>query len=121
LHEIAAELGVSKASVSTAVRQLERWSAIKRVWVKGDRRDFYEAETDFNTVIRNGLLVTLRKKFETAGKHMEVIENSLKKVKVSNVSRRNDIEIIEERLQRAREFHGKLNSLLASPLADHLL
>src|SRR6266705_2328998 len=52
LDTIAEELGVSKASVSTTIRQLERWTAVKRVWMKGDRRDFYEAETDFQSVLK---------------------------------------------------------------------
>src|ERR1043166_365952 len=60
LDDIAHELGVSKASVSTTIRQLERWTAVKPVWVKGDRRDFYEAETDFQSVMKHGLLATLR-------------------------------------------------------------
>jgi len=78
LDEIAAELGVSKASVSTIIRQLERWTAVKRVWVKGDRRDYYEAETDFQAVLKHGLLAAMRKKLETAGAHIDTIEHCLK-------------------------------------------
>src|SRR5258706_2440962 len=78
LDDIATELSVSKASVSTTVRQLEGWSAVKRVWVKGDRKDYYEAETDFNAVLRNGVLHILRKKFDTASIHLNYVENSLK-------------------------------------------
>src|SRR5439155_2429074 len=78
LDDIAAELGVSKASVSTTVRQLESWAAIKRIWVKGDRKDYYEAETDFNAVLKNGLVHTLRKKFDTASIHLNHVETSLK-------------------------------------------
>src|SRR6266478_4445136 len=66
LDDIVRELSVSKASVSTTVRQLERWSAVKRVWVQGDRKDYYEAETDFHVVLRYGLLATMRKKLDTA-------------------------------------------------------
>ena len=53
LDDIVRELSVSKASVSTTVRQLERWSAVKRVWVQGDRKDYYEAETDFQSILRD--------------------------------------------------------------------
>src|SRR6266849_1374047 len=67
LDDIAHELGVSKASVSTTVRQLQTWSAIKRVWVKGDRKDYYEAEADFMAILRHALLQNLTKKFNTAG------------------------------------------------------
>src|SRR2546426_11185583 len=56
LDDIAKELSVSKASVSTTVRQLERWAALKPVWVQGDRKDYYVAETDFRSVLKHGLL-----------------------------------------------------------------
>src|SRR5437773_6056452 len=79
LDDIAKELGVSKASVSTTVRQLEQWAAVRRVWVKGDRKDYYEAETDFGTMVRHGLLMTFRKKLETAGTQIGHVEDSLKR------------------------------------------
>ncbi|MFH1026858.1 MAG: MarR family transcriptional regulator, partial [Pseudomonadota bacterium] len=56
LDLLAEQLGVSKASVSIACRQLETWGAVHRSWVKGDRRDYYVAETNFNNILRNGLL-----------------------------------------------------------------
>ena len=74
LDEIVDELKVSKASVSTTVRQLERWTAVKRVWIRGDRRDYYEAETDFNLLLKHGVLATLRKKLETAGTQIAKVE-----------------------------------------------
>ncbi len=79
LDEIAKELGVSKASVSGTVRQLERWAAVKRVWVKGDRKDYYEAETDFGSMFRQGLLVTFRKKLEIANVQLGHVESALRK------------------------------------------
>ena len=122
LDDIAAELGVSKASVSTTVRQLATWSAIKRVWVKGDRKDYYEAETDFNAVLKNGLLHILRKKFDTATIHLNHVEKSLETaMKHGNGAERGEIEVIAERLKRAKQFHGKIHGLLTNPLIDHLL
>src|SRR5437867_8005969 len=110
LDDIAAELSVSKASVSTTVRQLEGWAAVKRIWVKGDRKDYYEAETDFNAVLKNGLLHTLRKKFDTASIHLNHVESSLKQATENgNGTVREEIDIITQRLKRARQFHSKIH------------
>src|SRR3989442_2784254 len=122
LDDIAEELGVSKASVSTTIRQLERWTAVKRVWMKGDRRDFYEAETDFRTVLRHGLLATMRKKLDTAGTQLGHIETCLKQAKANgHTAKNNDMKIVVQRLERAKEFHGKVRGLLSNPLLEHFL
>lgn len=122
LDEIAEELGVSKASVSTTVRQLENWSAVKHVWVKSDRRDFYEAETDFKAMLRHGVLGTLRKKMDTAAVRIEHVEMSLADaLKKSKPAGREETRVVAERLQRARQFHAKISGLLNNPLLDHLL
>jgi DNA-binding transcriptional regulator GbsR (MarR family) len=122
LDEIVEELGVSKASVSTTVRQLEDWSAVHHVWVKGDRRDFYEAETDFKAMLRHGVLAPLRKKMETAAVRMEHVESSLHKaLEKTGSEQRAQARIVADRLQQARKFHSKINGLLNNPLLDHLL
>jgi len=120
LDEIVGELGVSKASVSTTVRQLERWTAVKRVWVRGDRRDFYEAETDFQSLLKTGVLATLRKKLETAGTQLAVVEVCLHEASSSG-SRDESMDVIVARLKKAKKFHSQISGLLGSPLVDHLL
>ena len=120
LSEIVGELGVSKASVSTTVRQLERWTAVKRIWVRGDRRDFYEAETDFQLLLKQGVLATLRKKLETAGAQLGVVEACLKEAG-ANGSSDESREVIVGRLKMAKKFHGQISGLLDNPLVDHLL
>ena len=120
LDEIVKELGVSKASVSTTVRQLERWTAVKRVWVRGDRRDFYEAETDFQLLMKQGVLATLRKKLEAAGTQLAVVESCL--AEAGSSGRQNEeMEVIVTRVKKAKRFHGQISGLLGNPLVDHLL
>ena len=48
-------LSISKASVSTNMRTLEHMGMVRQAWVRGrgDRRKFYEAETDFWQIISN--------------------------------------------------------------------
>ena len=122
LDDIADELGVSKASVSTTIRQLERWAAVKRVWVRGDRKDYYEAETDFHAVLRHGLLATMRKKIETAGTQITRVEATLKEAHANgNGSRGKDMQVVVERLEHAKQFQSKIHELLSNPLLDQLL
>jgi len=44
--EIAAALGVARSNVSNSIRELLGWELIRRVPIKGDRRDHFEAESD---------------------------------------------------------------------------
>jgi DNA-binding transcriptional regulator GbsR (MarR family) len=45
--EIQARLGISAGSASMTLAALGRWGVVHRVWVRGDRREHYQAETDF--------------------------------------------------------------------------
>ena len=45
--ELAEALQMSAGAVSTSLAELQRWGVIKRVWRPGERREFFEAETDF--------------------------------------------------------------------------
>ncbi len=53
LNDMTEELGISKGSASMCVRQLEQWGAVRKVWVKGDRRDYYEANDWFGRILKN--------------------------------------------------------------------
>jgi DNA-binding transcriptional regulator GbsR (MarR family) len=45
-EEIAGKLGLARSNISTSIRELMAWDLIRRVPVKGDRREHFEAETD---------------------------------------------------------------------------
>ena len=44
--EIAAALGLARSNISNSIRELMAWDLIRRVPIKGDRREHFEAETD---------------------------------------------------------------------------
>ncbi len=69
LDDLVELLDISKASVSMNLRTLEHLGMVRQVWVKGrgDRRKFYEAETDFWQIISNIL----------AGREMRDVERAL--------------------------------------------
>jgi DNA-binding transcriptional regulator GbsR (MarR family) len=45
-EEIADRLGLARSNVSNSIKELLGWSLIRRVPIKGDRRDHFEAEAD---------------------------------------------------------------------------
>ena len=55
LDDMMERLGISKASVSMNMRQLEHMGVVRQAWVRGGsgRRKYYEAETDFWQIITN--------------------------------------------------------------------
>ena len=55
LDDMMELLSISKASVSMNMRTLEHMGMVRQAWVRGrgDRRKFYEAETDFWQIISN--------------------------------------------------------------------
>ena len=44
--DIAAMLGMARSNVSSSLKELLAWNLIRRVPIRGDRRDHFEAETD---------------------------------------------------------------------------
>jgi DNA-binding transcriptional regulator GbsR (MarR family) len=55
LDDLMAHLDISKASVSMNMRTLENMGIAREVWVRGDRRKYYEAESDLWRVLTNVL------------------------------------------------------------------
>jgi HTH-type transcriptional regulator, glycine betaine synthesis regulator len=45
--EIQSRLGISAGSASMTLAALGRWGVVHKVWVRGQRREHYQAETDF--------------------------------------------------------------------------
>jgi len=44
--DLAQCLKMSAGAISMALAELEKWGAVHRSWLPGDRRDFFSAETD---------------------------------------------------------------------------
>ncbi len=49
--ELRDRLQLSSGSVSMTLAELQRWAVIRKVWIKGDRKDFYVAEGDLRKMV----------------------------------------------------------------------
>lgn len=117
LDGIAESLGVSKASVSIACRQLESWGVLRKVWMKGDRKDYYEAITDISQIINNGLLAAINKKLASA---QNQIQRSMGLLMESGDDF-DKVNFLKQRLQQAEKYRSRFESLVNNPLVRKLL
>lgn len=76
-------LTMSAGAASMALTELQRWGVVKRVWRPGERKEFFEAETDFWRMIskvfdeRERLLAeSVRGRLEKAARLMREADQS---------------------------------------------
>ncbi len=81
LDEISEQLHTAKSGVSVNIRLLENLGSVKKVWVKGDRRDYYEA--DFKLVkfycdfFRKGVEIETKPFFDVIEKCLSTLEDGV--------------------------------------------
>ena len=86
LDQLAEGLQVSKGSVSTNIRAIERWGMVEKVWVKADRKDYYRAETKFMDIVIKILQEREKKEFDSALKAVSECLEGVKTLPVKSGS-----------------------------------
>lgn len=117
LDEVADFLGVSKASISIACRQLESWGAVRKVYVKGDRKDYYQAESSLRHIFNNGFLASVSKKLQSARIQIERSLSYLNEAEENHP----DKEFLEKRLAEAERYRKKIENLIDNPVVRKLV
>ena len=110
------DLHISKGSASMCVRQLETWGAASKIWVKGDRKDYYEANDWFGKVLKSILNDTIAKSFAHRDEFYCGIESDLK-----NMNGSKEATFIKERLSHIKNFETKAQKVWQNPLIKKLL
>jgi len=124
LEEIATQLAISKASASIVLRQLASLHAVRLEVRPTDRRDFYQAETNFSTILNHGLLPGIRKKLHSAGVQIQrtlAADPANPSAVAASVYTRDQQAEIRRRLKSAQTLHRRLDRLLASKLLARFL
>lgn len=126
LDDMAKRLKISKGSASVNIRALENYGAVRRVWIRGSRKDYYEADTDIMRVImdRVKLIGKIRlSEIDTMTKSCYQILNSADPVdKDENVAIkafRQKLDKIETLRRKAHSLFSVLNSGLLSNLLNN--
>jgi len=115
LDKIGEDLGLSKASVSVAVRQLENLGLLRRAWRKGDRKSYYRTADDIGTALQNGLLTFVRQKMQAVGTELDYVNKMFEKTEINSDSDP-DTQFLYNRIKRAKLLHDQVEQTLESPL-----
>ena len=114
LNRIGEDLELSKASVSITARQLESMGLLRRSWKKGDRKNYFRTAENFETALRQGLLVFLFQKIQTVGLELDHV-NELLENEAGKTDADSDIHFVYKRIKRAKLLRDKVAGLLESP------
>lgn len=120
LDEITEALGISKGSVSMCVRQLEQWTALEKVWIKGDRKDYYKAKEAFGRIVKNAVADLAGRRMEASAKLLDEAEKELAAENVNGKAGPQD-KFVRDRIKLLREFQNKARGMWESVILKLLL
>ena len=121
LDDLTRLLEISKGSASMAVRQLEQWGALRRMWVKGDRKDYYAATDEFGRIIRKALLDMIGRKMETSDGLLEDAQALLQERTRNGKKSDEDWVFITQRVKKLQAFRDRTQGLWDSSILKMLL
>ena len=103
--EIQARLGISAGSASMTLAALGRWGVVHKIWVRGQRREHYQAETDFWKMISGVLNERERREIGAA---VEVVSRAETAARSAQAAVRGpakaDADFVVERVTRLGEI-----------------
>jgi DNA-binding transcriptional regulator GbsR (MarR family) len=114
LDELVQQVGVTKGSVSTNIRTLERLGMVHKQIQVGDRKDYYVAETDFWKIVRGVLREREKNEFDqalrTVGESLAMVDNAAdEEAELAGFYR--------ERMGALQAFFNRLDKLVATLMA----
>lgn len=119
LDQVAEDLGLSKASVCIGLRQLETLGLAKRVWRKGDRRNYYRSADNIASALRQGIFSFLTQKVQSVAHEMDAVHELLESAP-GDALKDDSVAFIKKRMDRARTVQKQVSGLLGNPLVKLL-
>jgi DNA-binding transcriptional regulator GbsR (MarR family) len=112
LDEVVQQTNLTKGAVSTEIRTLARMGLVHRSSKLGDRKDYYEAESDFYKSIRSILKERQNSEFDRA---LLSVRQTLEKLETDSVSGdKAEVQFVYERVQALQEFFDAIDSLTSA-------
>lgn len=112
LDDIAKALGVSKGNVSINIRELENWGAVKNIWIKGSRKDYYEADLDVKKIFLNKVKSAVQRRTAELSGLLDEFEKALDTNNNDELSEEEakQISIYAERLKKIKDMKNTVMS-----------
>lgn len=111
--EIMAALQISRGNASMNIRQLVNWGLVSRVHKKGDRKEYFAAQTDvwemFETIMRERRRREVEPIIETINRCRQMVTENAAGLRDEQ---RQEINVYRARLDALAGFLGTINTLL---------
>ena len=121
LGDLQEALGISKGSASTGVRQLEQWEAVRKVWVRGDRKDYWEASDWFGKILRKALFDTVAEKLNAYSDMLDrAAADAEQEAEETDAANDGEMTHILERVNRLQRFHNRARRAWENPIFQKL-
>lgn len=111
LNEMVERLNISKGSVSVNIRALERYGAVRQVWVKGSRKDYYEAEADIAKVIMERIKSMASRRLSEVDEMVSSSYSVMDAINGNDDSEDESVKIFKERLERLKNLYEQAKSM----------
>ena len=115
LDDMKDELQMSKTSMSTSVRTLTDLNMVEKVWIKGQRKDQYEAKKDWYQIFFDYFTHQWRKVIQV---NLQAINQSLRELEKLasdpsqlNVDESEEVNTTIEKLNYSKEYYAWLGQL----------
>ena len=115
LDSIGDDLGLSKASVSIAVRQLEQLGLARKVWKSGDKRNYYKSAENIGKALHQGVLSLVRQKIQIFGGELDSSLKLIEEIPEHSTSK-DEVLFLKQRMARAKKLQNGLERVLGNPL-----
>lgn len=115
LDELIPIVGVTKGAISTNIRALEQLGMVHRHLRTGDRKDYYEADTDFWKIVKTILERRQKPEFDKA---LNGVSSTLQQVRSRSHSQTDSdlARFYEQRLEAMERFFHALDGIVATLL-----
>lgn len=111
LDDMVDRLKISKGSASVNIRALERYGVVRQVWVKGSRKDYYEAEADISKVIVERMRSMVKGRLSEVDGMISSSYEVLNAVSSDSLEDAESVKVFKERLEKLRAFYDQAKSL----------
>ena len=106
-------LCISKGSASVGTRQLATWGAIRKVWIPGDRRDYYQVNEDLWQLIRNSYNNIIIPKIESSENRLNIINQKLNEDFSSGIISSDKKIILEGRIKALEKIQSRFKKIMS--------
>jgi len=113
LDYMVERLKISKGSVSTNIRELEKWGAVRKVWVKGSRKDFYEANPDTLKIVISRFKIGIQERLDEMLKGIDRFEKVVSEIENNlPLEEKKRAQFYKEKFRKVKKMRGLVNTFL---------